>query len=54
MIKSNLLSIVGMAAPIGGSILLNVEVWFRVVGFAVGIAIGIITLILKIRELRRK
>ena len=52
-IKTDSLSVIGTVAPIVGSILLNVEIWLRVVGFTLGIAVGILTLILKIKELRR-
>ena len=44
---------IGFIAAIGGSALLDVEIWLRVVGFVVGISVGVLTVILKIRELRR-
>ncbi|MEE9163057.1 MAG: hypothetical protein V3U35_08840 [Candidatus Neomarinimicrobiota bacterium] len=41
---------IGMAGSLGAS-LMALELWLRIAGVAVGLAIGLVTLIIKLKEL---
>lgn len=45
---------IGIASAWVGAWLLDMEVWFRVLGFAFGMLVAFVTLLLKIHEYRNR
>ncbi len=46
--------IIGIIFVWAGSWLLDMEIWFRVLGFAFGMLVALVTLLLKIHEYRNR